>query len=74
MFKLALAGRIEALRQLSWQDRPVAVGQLNGLEVNMTCLRLALLGAFEASLDEKPLSGIKKDKARVLLTYLAAER
>jgi len=40
----------------------------------MTCLRLALLGAFEASLDEKPLSGIKKDKARVLLTYLAAER
>ncbi len=40
----------------------------------MARLKLSLLGAFEASLDGKPLSGIKTDKGRALLIYLAVER
>jgi predicted ATPase/DNA-binding SARP family transcriptional activator len=40
----------------------------------MAGLRLSLLGAFEATLDGKPLTGIKTDKARALLIYLAVER
>jgi DNA-binding SARP family transcriptional activator len=39
----------------------------------MTQLRLSLLGAFEAALDRKSLTGIKTDKARALLVYLAVE-
>ncbi len=40
----------------------------------MRRLALHLLGAFEAYLDGKSLSGIKTDKARALLIYLAVER
>jgi predicted ATPase/DNA-binding SARP family transcriptional activator len=40
----------------------------------MARLTLSLLGAFEATLDGKSLSGIKTDKARALLIYLAVER
>jgi predicted ATPase/DNA-binding SARP family transcriptional activator len=36
-------------------------------------LALYLLGAFEAFLDGKPLSGINTDKARALLIYLTVE-
>jgi predicted ATPase/DNA-binding SARP family transcriptional activator len=39
----------------------------------MAHLKLSLLGAFEASLDGKSLSGIKTDKARALLIYLTVE-
>jgi predicted ATPase/DNA-binding SARP family transcriptional activator len=40
----------------------------------MARLSLFLLGGFEARLDEIPLSGIKTDKARALLAYLAVEQ
>ena len=40
----------------------------------MRRLRLLLLGSFEATLDDEPLAGIKTDKARALLIYLAVER
>jgi DNA-binding SARP family transcriptional activator len=40
----------------------------------MKGLSLYLLGAFEAILDGKPLSGFKTDKARALLIYLTVER
>jgi DNA-binding SARP family transcriptional activator len=39
----------------------------------MARLTLSLLGGFAASLDGNPLSGIKTDKARALLIYLAVE-
>jgi predicted ATPase/DNA-binding SARP family transcriptional activator len=37
-------------------------------------LALHLLGAFEATVDEKTLAGFKTEKARALLIYLATER
>jgi hypothetical protein len=40
----------------------------------MARLTLSLLGGFAASLDGNPLSGLKTDKARALLIYLAVER
>ena len=40
----------------------------------MRRLTLYLLGAFEATLDGKPLTGFRTDKARTLLIYLAVER
>ena len=40
----------------------------------MAQLKLSLLGVIEATLDGKSLSGIKTDKARALLIYLAVER
>ncbi len=40
----------------------------------MRRLALHLLGAFEATLDGKPITGIKTEKARALLAYLAVER
>ncbi len=40
----------------------------------MRRLRLSLLGAFEATLDGKPITGFKTEKARALLAYLAVER
>jgi len=39
----------------------------------MTRLRLSLLGTFEASLDEVPLTGFESNKVRALLAYLAVE-
>jgi DNA-binding SARP family transcriptional activator len=42
--------------------------------MNMRRLTLHLLGAFEATLDGKPITGIKTEKARALLVYLAMER
>ncbi|RME47933.1 MAG: hypothetical protein D6791_04565 [Chloroflexi bacterium] len=36
-------------------------------------LRLRLLGTFQASLADAPLSGLRSDKARALLAYLAIE-
>ena len=40
----------------------------------MARLALSLLGAIEASLDGKPVSGMQTDKVRGLLIYLAVER
>jgi predicted ATPase len=40
----------------------------------MRRLELHLLGAFEATLDGKPITGFKMEKARALLAYLAVER
>ena len=40
----------------------------------MRCLALHSLGAFEAILDGKPITGFKTEKARALLAYLAVER
>ena len=40
----------------------------------MARLSLFLLGGFEARLEEIPISGIKTDKARALLAYLAVEQ
>jgi len=40
----------------------------------MARLILSLLGAFVATLDGKTVTGIKTDKARALLIYLAVER
>jgi WD40 repeat protein/DNA-binding SARP family transcriptional activator len=40
----------------------------------MARLVLSLLGGFAAFLDGNPLSGLKTDKARALLIYLAVER
>jgi predicted ATPase/DNA-binding SARP family transcriptional activator len=39
----------------------------------MARLSLFLLGGFEAKVDEIPISGLKTDKARALLAYLAVE-
>jgi DNA-binding SARP family transcriptional activator/predicted ATPase len=39
----------------------------------MAQLTIRLLGAFQASLDDRPLQGIQSDKVRGLLAYLAAE-
>jgi predicted ATPase/DNA-binding SARP family transcriptional activator len=39
----------------------------------LTGLVLNLLGGFQARLDQVPVTGFKTDKARALLTYLAAE-
>ena len=40
----------------------------------MRRLALHLLGTFEATLDGKPITGFKTEKARALLIYLAVER
>ena len=40
----------------------------------MARLSLFLLGGFEARLDEIPILGLKTDKARALLAYLAVEQ
>ena len=39
----------------------------------MAHLRLSLLGSFRLSLDDRPVTGIKSNKARALLAYLAVE-
>ncbi|MCI0398127.1 MAG: tetratricopeptide repeat protein [Chloroflexi bacterium] len=39
----------------------------------MARLRLNLLGAFQATLDDQPLAPFRSDKARALLAYLAME-
>src|SRR5512141_3223049 len=39
----------------------------------MARLRLSLLGSFRLSLDDGPVTGIKSNKARALLAYLAVE-
>jgi hypothetical protein len=36
-------------------------------------LKLSLLGAYEAVLDGKPITGIKSDKVRSFKVYLAVE-
>jgi hypothetical protein len=43
-------------------------------EAHLVRLALALLGAFAATLDEKPLCGLQSDKVRGLLIYMAVER
>ena len=40
----------------------------------MSCLELFLLGSYQIKLDHQPITGIKTDKARALLAYLAEER
>src|SRR5512132_3910932 len=39
----------------------------------MAHLKLSLLGSFRLSLDDGPVTGIKSNKARALLAYLAVE-
>ena len=39
----------------------------------MACLRLSLLGSFEAELDGKPVTGFATTKIQALLAYLAVE-
>jgi len=39
----------------------------------MPCLSLSLLGPFQITLDEEPVTGFESDKVRALLAYLAVE-
>jgi hypothetical protein len=52
---------------------PISPGARQGRPRFMSTLTVSLLGAFQATLDGRPITGFESNKVRALLAYLAVE-